>query len=492
MTLLLLFFLFTYIFTISTAFLFPKANVEIKKAFIPFIGTHELMKMLGKPMYWSILAYIPVSNLFIIVSAASELPKCFNRDEFKDLFFALVFPWVYFPVIGKKEDVKYLGTFENMVKAKNPGREWGDAILFAIVAATLIRWASFEAFTIPTPSMEGSLLIGDYLFVSKLHYGARTPNTPLQIPLTHQSIWFTADNEGKGGKKSYSDAIQLPYFRLPGFSKLQNNDVFVFNYPDDHTHDPVDLKTNYIKRCVAIAGDKLEIKKGDLYINDVLAEKPENMQFSYLFESSVILSALFEEFKLEEHEVNQIPKNLYLNWLYERELITVDYKTTNNFFYMGYFTEEIAQDLKNRGVNITKNIYQNISKESTSNVFPNDPSLTWNVDNFGPLVLPAKGMTMTMTKENVILYQKALTLYEGVKNVKISDEHQLVIDGKVVSEYTFKQNYYWAMGDNRHNSLDSRFWGFVPESHVVGKAFMIWMSQGQDGIRWNRLGNLIN
>lgn len=497
MALLLLFFLFTYIFTASTAFLFPKVGIDIKKAFIPWVGTNEVIKMVGKPIWWTILAYVPVANLFIIVSIASELPQCFNRDTFKDLFFALVFPWVYFPIIGRKEETKYLGKLENVKTEKGFGREWGDAVLFAIVAATLIRWASFEAFTIPTPSMEGSLLIGDYLFVSKLHYGPRTPNTPLQIPLTHQSIWFTADAQGQGGKKSYSDAIQLPYYRLPGFTSLENNDVFVFNYPDDNAHDPIDLKTNYIKRCVGVAGDKIHIKKGELYINDQLAKKPEELQFSYLIESKNALHIDFEELGLSEHEIYTISKGTYLNFLIERDLITQEEATTTGqFFYMAHLTVQDEEHLKARvGQNIVKvykNIFQNESKSPRGDVFPNDPNFKWNVDNFGPLVLPSKGMTVKMTKENVIVYQKALYSYEGLNDIKVTDDYQLFIDGKKVTEYTFKQNYYWAMGDNRHNSLDSRFWGYVPEDHIVGKAFMIWMHSGVNGMDLSRIGTIIN
>ncbi len=474
MVLLLLFFLFTYIFSIASFSLLEKAGVDSKKAFIPWVGIDALVKLIGKPTYWTILAHLPVTNLFIIVSIASELPKCFNRNKFLDLFLTLVFPWVYLPIMGKQEETKYLGTLEQIDAPKQAGREWADAILFAMVAATLIRWASFEAFTIPTSSMEGSLLRGDYLFVSKLHYGARTPHTPLQIPLTHQSVWFTANADGTGGVPSYSKAIQLPSFRLPGFTELKNNDVFVFNYPADNSHDPVDLKTNYIKRCVGIAGDKIEIKQGQLFVNDKMADNPEKIQFNYHLETKI---AVTEEFlELDQGELQAFSMG------------------GNRFIYGAILTPAEVEKTKSLlGNNIIK-LESMILKEKSfePSIFPHDPNVLWNVDNFGPLVLPSRGMTVPMTKENVIVYQNAIYQYEGVKNAKVTNDYKLMIDGKVVENYTFKKNYYWAMGDNRHNSADSRFWGFVPEDYIVGKAFMIWMSSSPNGTRWSRIGTLID
>ena len=345
-------------------------------------------------------------------------------------------------------------------KPKGFFREWGDAILFAVVAATLIRWATFEAYTIPTPSMEKSLLVGDYLFVSKLHYGPRTPITPLQVPLTHQTIWGT-------DIPSYSDAIQLPQFRLPGFSSVKNNDVVVFNYPPEDHH-PVDLRTNYIKRAVGIAGDKLEIRDTQVYINDQPLENPAQLQNQYYLLTTTSLSEKF----FREHNITDVGMG--------------------QGGYVVNTTPEKAAQLGSLGF-INKVVQvKDEAGVADPEVFPHVPSMyKWNKDNFGPLQIPEKGQTVNLTAETVPLYETIITKYEGNENVEVRDG-LIYQNGQQLENYTFKQNYYFMMGDNRHNSLDSRFWGFVPEDHIVGKAVLIWMSSDPlGGIRWNRLFDII-
>jgi len=349
-------------------------------------------------------------------------------------------------------------------------REWGDAILFAVVAATLIRWATFEAYVIPTPSMEKSLLVGDYLFVSKLHYGPRTPKTPLQVPLTHQTIWGT-------NIPSYSDAIQLKQFRLPGFSSVNNGDVVVFNYPPEEEH-PVDLRTNYIKRCIGIAGDKIEIRNMQVFINGKAMERPEKLQHTYfLITKNIINPSFFLNYNINLDEVYQ-----------------------DNGGYKVMTTEETANQLKQLDfIQDVKLIYE-LPGEASAQVYPNLPSkFPWNKDNYGPVWIPKKGATITLDSLTIPLYETVIRRYEDNKNVTL-EGNSLLIDGKPQTSYTFKQNYYFMMGDNRHNSLDSRFWGFVPEDHIVGKAVLIWMSAepkdemtGRSGkIRWDRIFKLIH
>ncbi len=342
-------------------------------------------------------------------------------------------------------------------------REWVDAIVFAVIAATIIRWLFLEAFTIPTPSMEKSLLVGDFLFVSKVHYGARTPKTPLQMPLTHQKIWGTEI-------PSYVDWIQLPQYRLPGFSDVKRNDVVVFNYPPEFEH-PTDLKTNYIKRCVAVAGDVLEVKDTQVYVNNQPIENPPKMQFRYyLMTSDFINERTFRKYDISEF-------------------------TRVQGGYLVMTTENTAEKL--RALNFINDVRIMTMPEDQPNprIYPDASEFPWNEDFYGPLHIPAEGETIDINEEMLTKYGFIIENYEKHDEVRIED-NQLFIDGQKINRYTFKQNYYFMMGDNRHNSEDSRFWGFVPEDHVVGKALFIWLSVDNTAdlfnkIRWSRLFSLI-
>lgn len=366
-------------------------------------------------------------------------------------------------------------------KPKSKLREWGDAILFAVIAATLIRWLIMEAYTIPTPSMEQSLLVGDFLFVSKFHYGTRTTTTPLQIPLTHQKIWFTEI-------PSYSTLIQLPQYRLPGISKVKRNDVVVFNVPPRDLNEgidyPVDLKTNYIKRCVAIPGDTLKIVDKQVYVNGAALENPPLMQYSYIVTAN--------------DEINDRILKRYK--IYQPQIIG---RTGTSVVYQMHITEEVANELRKLnfiqdvklGTLNNDGVGPRTAQTVESNIFPDYRAYPWNGDFYGPIVIPSEGMTIQLDEKTIAMYGSTIETYDHNKDVKIEDG-KLYIDGKEQTEYTFKQNYYFMMGDNRHNSLDSRYWGFVPEDHIVGKAFFIWLSIDRDAdllhkIRWNRFFKLI-
>ncbi|ELR68680.1 Signal peptidase I [Fulvivirga imtechensis AK7] len=368
-------------------------------------------------------------------------------------------------------------------KPKSKTREWVDAIVFAVIAATIIRWLLMEAFTIPTPSMEKSLLVGDFLFVSKFHYGTRTPATPLQVPLTHQKIWGT-------NIPSYLDWIQLPQYRLPGITEVKRNDVVVFNVPGIEENNfeerdknkwidyPVDLKTNYIKRCVGLPGDVIEIADKQVIVNGQAIDNPEKMQFSYVVLSDTRIS-------------DRVLENLNIT-----KPEGVDPRK-NGVYQLFYLTNEEAEKLKAQPFVKEVTPYKSLGKgEWEPRIFPNDQALfPWNGDWYGPLRIPKEGETIQINKENLITYGKIITRYEHNDDVKITDD-KLFIDGKEVREYTFKQDYFFMMGDNRHNSLDSRYWGFVPEDHIVGKGFFIWLSLDPNEsffskIRWRRFFNLI-
>ena len=379
---------------------------------------------------------------------------------------------------------------ETPKKQKSAFREWLDSVAFAVVAATLIRFFVFEAYTIPTPSMESSLMVGDFLFVSKLHYGVRTPKTPLQLPLTHQKIWFT-------NIPSYLRWLDLPIYRLPGFSSVKQGDAVVFNVPnfEEDGDAPVDLRTFYVKRCVATPGDVLEVRDQQVIVNGKAMENPVRMQHPIFMKTKENL----EENFFEEYGIRNAPDASYdsADWLPlaepDSQNVLWGYKMNTSKAMM----EEIqALPFKK---SFDTNLFKDPKGVTFIDIFPHDTTLyKWNRDFYGPLKVPAKGLTVPMTPGNVALYSEAIQKYEGNKNVVVTG-YQISIDGKAITSYTFKQDYYFMMGDNRHNSADSRFWGFVPSDHIVGKAFFVWMSIDPNKslfswnkIRWNRLFRFVN
>ncbi|MDA0194050.1 MAG: signal peptidase I [Bacteroidetes bacterium] len=375
---------------------------------------------------------------------------------------------------------------------KSALQEWWDAIVFAVVAATLIRWIFMEAFTIPTPSMEKSLLVGDYLFVSKISYGSRTPKTPLQVPLTHGKIWLTE-------LPSYLDWIQLPQYRLPGISDVERNDVVVFNYPADDPDLPLDLKTHYIKRCVAIGGDTLQVYDTQVYVNGEAMENPIDMELSYLIGSREPLpDRFFQQYDISLGEVHPYHDSRMIDRILSQNSIPLGDFEGLDLAYIIQTRPETIKKLQTLNFIPAIALLKSPEDYSERDIFPKSDYIDWNKDFFGPLIIPAKGMTIQMDSMNIIKYTSTIRDYEDNVDVTVED-FKLLIDGQEVSEYTFKQNYYFMMGDNRHNSLDSRFWGFVPENHVVGKALFIWLSVDSEQsafsfrkIRWSRLFNLID
>lgn len=343
-------------------------------------------------------------------------------------------------------------------------REWRNSLVFAVVVASLVRWLVMEAFSIPSASMEQTLLAGDFIFVSKLHYGARTPITPLQIPLTHQTI-------GRTRIPSYLNWIELPYYRLPGYARVQRGDKVVFNYPME-LDKPIDLRTYYIKRCVALPGDILRIHDTQLYVNEISQPQYPGLQYAYYLDTTATLQEhFFQRYAIREYLPVQTG-------------------------YLVHTTPRTAKQLE-QCVSIQA-VHRIVAPPGMANnqIYPSSVHLPWNADYFGPITVPAKGMIIPINAKTLAQYERVITYHEGHQDVRIED-HTLWINGQQVISYTFQQDYYFMIGDNRHNSGDSRFWSFVPHDHIVGKAIFVLFSLDPNKrfvnkVRWRRTCRFVN
>ena len=468
--------------------LYQKAGRQAWEAFIPVYNGIIIMKIINRPWWWVIIMFLPIVNLIMLIVVWVETARSFGKNQYLDTFLAVVTLGFYNYYLNYFADVEYIE--DRSLQPKSSSGEWTSSILFAIVAATIVHTYFIQPFTIPSSSLEKSLLIGDFLFVSKFHYGARVPMTTVAAPMVHDTIpklgvksYLFDDHKGSN---SWKNMFQLPYMRLPGFQKIKRNDIVVFNqpadtlldmndfHPDRNYYKPIDKKTNLVKRCVGIPGDTLEVREGYVYINgkqNVLPDRA-HLQFSYFVE----------------------PKSNQFNpsFLKERYDITdgIQYINSQRIYYFSAVSDEALEKFKNNPnvVSITPNIQENGVRDP--NIFPHDPEYDWNVDFFGPLYVPEAGKTIDINLKVLPLYKRVITEYEG--NTLQVNGNQIYINGELANTYTFKQNYYWMMGDNRHNSLDARAWGFVPFDHVVGKPVFIWMSL--DGLkpRWERFFTTVN
>jgi signal peptidase I len=454
--------------------LYVKAGRKAWEAIIPVYNAIVLMQIIKRPKWWVILLFLPIINLLMFPIIWVETIRSFGRHSTKDTVLVIVTLGFYIFYLSYMEDLKYV---ENRsLKPRTSGGEWVSSIAFAVIAATLVHTYFMQPYTIPTSSLEKSLLIGDFLFVSKFHYGARVPMTTVAAPMVHDTLPVLK-------VRSYLNKPQLPYLRIPAFQKIKRNDIVVFNWPVDTVEQffkktsrrirkPIDKKSNYVKRCVGIPGDSLEIREGYVYINGKKNVLPDRARLQFFYETNTDGQAL---------NVNSLKNRYHIR----------EGGRTQDGNYVLNLTKEDADLLKNNPS--VKGLERRLSpKGSREEVFPNVKSLNWNKDYFGPIYVPEAGKTVALNLETLPFYKKIIVEYE--KNSLKVENGKIYLNGNSdpVTEYTFAQDYYWMMGDNRHNSEDSRYWGFVPFDHVVGKPVFIWFSWNSDGkgiekVRWERL-----
>ncbi len=505
--------------------LYVKAGRKAWEAAIPIYNGVILMQIINRPKWWIVLLFVPVVNLLMFPVIWIETIRTFRFYKKLDSLLVILTLGLYIFYINYATDATY--NAERSLKPRSEVGEWVSSITFAIIAATIVHTYFMQPFTIPTSSLEKSLLVGDYLFVSKFHYGARVPSTVIAAPMVHDSLPFT-------GIASYLKKPQLPYTRLPGLQKIQNNDIVCFNWPADtlatmwgdtsgkFTYKPIDKKTNYVKRSVGIAGDSLELKNGYVYINGKKNELPDRakIQFYYTYEAKTAINANTYPRYLIKKERTGVYRVLseYWNNAKVQEAIKKNgnlLKIASDSLYTevaGGINPDFARRLKMESVankiniNLTEDEAIRLRKQPQTvsvtklnfdvdnAIFPHIASNKWSQDNFGPIYIPKAGATVKIDAASLPYYKQIIKNYENNDLAVVGDA--IFINGEKADSYTFKQDYYWLMGDNRHNSLDARYWGYVPFDHVLGKPVMIWWSWDANAasfgekiksIRWDRI-----
>ena len=505
--------------------LYQKAGRKSWEALIPVYNAVVLMEIIRRPKWWVVLLFIPIINLMIFPVVWVETLRSFGKKSSLDTALGILTFGLYTYTINYSDNVQY--EEDRSLVPRTWFGEWISALIYAITAATLVHNYFIQPYIIPTGSLEKTLLIGDFLFVSKFHYGARTPMTAVAFPMVHDTLPIVKS-------KSYLDFPQLPYFRLPGFQKVARNEIVVFSWPADTVRQffvkekgvrkPIDKKSNYVKRCVGIPGDTLSIVDGFVHINGERSILPERAKTQYVhtayrakgISGRKLQSENFKDFT-RKYRIDNISNESYqalLPYIYG-----IYSNERDNFIVISPaagIPVEVARKLRLKmseilepqkellltiaeaeGLNKTMeldSIVRQVNRSKTPNTsfFPNHLPYDWNEDNFGPIILPKAGTSVNLTLQNLPLYKKIIREYE--KNLLEVKDGAIFINGKETTLYSFQQDYYWMMGDNRHRSEDSRYWGFVPEDHIVGKPVFIWFSiEGiNDGIRnwsirWDRV-----
>ena len=488
-------------------FVFKKAGIAPWKAVVPVWNIVEWIRLCGKSWRWYIYMIVPGVNIFAFLLLVQETARVFRRYGFLEQLLAALVPCFYLPWLGLSPKTAYVDPRVEKPAKVGEGRDWLDAIVFAIIAAVLIRSFTFELYSIPSSSMEKSLLVGDHLLVSKMAYGPRVIQTPLSLPLMHNSIPLTGEKV-----KSYIEWPHFGYHRYPGYTKVKRFDAVVFNFPEGDTNlvaspgnqityyqavregdrellgqgwftRPVDKRTNYIKRCIGLPGEDLQIIDQVVYINGQPIETPEDAQVIYavLFRPDIDPTKTLDKAGVSAEDMNTAG---YYMYKYNTPYVVVP------------LTRKMAASLEsNYAVLEVKKVplghygldaFLGREQDST-HLYAGSDEIGWTVDNFGPIHIPAKGEVVQLNDSTLPFYRRVITAYEG-NTLEVRDG-KYFINGKETTTYTIQQDYYWMMGDNRHNSQDSRFWGFVPEDHISGKARWVLWSWDKDHkkLRWNRM-----
>ena len=505
--------------------LYQRANRKAWEAAVPVYNAVILMRIIKRPKWWVFLLFVPIINLLMFPIVWIETARSFGFNKRKDTILVLLTLGFYLYYINYATN-----SIHKINRSLNPRTglgEWVHSIAYAIIAATLVHTYIMQPYTIPTSSLEKTLLVGDYLFVSKFHYGARVPTTTISTPMVHDSL-PTSLISGKN-TKSYLNKPLLPYLRIPGFQKIKRNDIVVFNWPVDtlvHWMDPskgtdfkpLDKKTNYVKRCVGIAGDTLEVRDGYVFINgkqNILPDRAKLLFYNKIYSSKGLSTKKLLRYTNKEFErkflINFTSQNQFdkvMNFVTDSPEKIKDNQfkiTTSEGGIPKWVISNYKLDIKEirtkiRKANITDEIVAKLRKDSEVDsvikvikprgvkgnyMFPEVSDLSWNTDNYGPIYIPKKGSTVELNINSLPFYKRIIKEYEN-NQLDVIGEH-IFINGKKALSYTFNQDYYWMMGDNRQNSLDARSWGYVPFDHVVGKPVMIWFSIENGKIRWERL-----
>jgi signal peptidase I len=488
-TLIFLFVLYLYYGVLALKFV-KGAGYSTWQALTPFYNIYIMTKVIDRPWWFVILAILPVVGNIVMIVIFYELLHVYRIANTKNTVLGVISLGLYFGYLGFSTKLKYEGRNKDEIR-KHIG-EGFSSIIFAIVAATLIRAFTFEAFVIPTPSMEKSLLVGDFLFVSKLQYGSRLPMTPFSLPLMHNKVPFT-------NIKAFSDFVQFPYLRFPKITKVERNDAVVFNYPMEDQY-PIDKREHYVKRCVALPGDTLQIIDREIFINGALSILPDlaDRQFQYYVRTNN--TPLSAKMIKDRFDINMLSSSDQQSRKEEGAASLYNYGPGFNEYIVTISDSQIEEfqampnitrvEVINSEINFDDypkdlppslfDLYHKYEPLLVNNsTFPNpansrDVLFKWTRDNYGPIVLPKEGGTVELTVNNIYLYRRIIEVYEG--NTLKQEGRKFFLNDAEITHYTFEQDYYWMMGDNRHNSLDSRYWGFVPADHIVGKPVFIWMS----------------